>query len=214
MPLSLAPHIHLAVLGDDAVFLDAAADTYVCVPDGRLLLRPTADGGALSPMSPDVAGELADAGYVDAQAEPIPRRLPPLPLRDLGDAQAEPVSLSDAARLGGALWDLFWRYRGRPLPAILSCAQRGRKGRSDPNEVVRLARVFQAAAVWLPMPRKCLVRSFVLLRFLQRSGHDAQWVFGVTTWPFSAHCWLQLDDVALDDWAERLVVYEPIMAVG
>ena len=58
------------------------------------------------------------------------------------------------------------------------------------------------------------MRSFVLLRFLQRSGLNARWVIGVRTWPFSAHCWLQIDDTALDDAWERLVVYEPILAVG
>ena len=81
-------------------------------------------------------------------------------------------------------------------------------------ETLRLARVFQRVAVWLPMPRKCLVRSFVLLRFLQRSGLNARWVFGVRTWPFAAHCWLQLEDTVLDDLVERLAAYEPILAVG
>ena len=58
------------------------------------------------------------------------------------------------------------------------------------------------------------MRSFVLLRFLQRSGGKATWVFGVRTWPFGAHCWLQLGDVALDDDPARLVGYAPILAVG
>lgn len=215
MPLALAPHIHLAVLGDDAVLLDTAADAYLCVPDGRRLLRPTADGAAVSPTSPDVTTQLTEAGYIDPQAPPAPRRRADLPRRDLGDPVAEePVSAQDLLRLAGALWDLFWRYRGRPLPAILAWVRRGPPRCPDPAEVARLARVFQRAAVWLPMPRKCLVRSFVLLRFLQRSGQDARWVFGVTTWPFSAHCWLQLGDMALDDWAERLVIYEPILVVG
>ncbi len=215
MPLALAPHIHLAILGDDAVLLDTAADAYLCVPAGRLLLRPTADGAAVSPTSPHVTRQLAEAGFIDPQAPLEPRRRPDLPRCDLGEpATAEPVSAQDLLRLAAALWDLFWRYRGRALPEILVWARRGAPKNPDPAEVARLARVFQRAAVWLPMPRKCLVRSFVLLRFLQRSGQDARWVFGVTTWPFSAHCWLQLEDMALDDWAERLVIYEPIMAVG
>ena len=56
--------------------------------------------------------------------------------------------------------------------------------------------------------------SCVLLRFLQRSGLDARWVFVVRTWPFAAHCWLQLEDTVLDDMVERLAAYEPILAVG
>jgi hypothetical protein len=128
-----------------------------------------------------------------------------------------PLSPADVVRLAGALWDLVWRYRGRPLRDILAYAAREGEARSKAvaaPEVVRLARCFQRAVVWLPIPRKCLVRSFVLLRFLQRSGVTARWLFGVTTWPFRAHCWLQLGETALDDNAERIVEYEPILGIG
>jgi hypothetical protein len=36
-------------------------------------------------------------------------------------------------------------------------------------------------------------------------------VFGVRTWPFHAHCWLQCDDVVLDDQADRVAAYAPIL---
>ena len=41
----------------------------------------------------------------------------------------------------------------------------------------------------------------------------AVWVFGVRTWPFSAHCWLQIGDAVLDDDPERVGIYPPILAV-
>jgi hypothetical protein len=67
--------------------------------------------------------------------------------------------------------------------------------------------------VWAPAPRQCLVRSFMLMRFLTRAGADARLVFGVRTWPFGAHCWVQAGDQVLDDYADRLVGYSPIMAI-
>jgi hypothetical protein len=44
-------------------------------------------------------------------------------------------------------------------------------------------------------------------------GFDADWIIGVRTWPFMAHCWLQVGAVALDDDVERLAAYTPILAV-
>jgi len=122
----------------------------------------------------------------------------------------------DSWRLAGAVWDAAWRYHRRPLAEIVAFARQPARPMTgaESEEVVRLAQLYRAAVAWLPLPRKCLIRSFVLLRFLQRSGLGADWVFGVRTWPFSAHCWLQLGDMALDDHAERLVGYEPIFVVG
>ncbi|WP_312062938.1 lasso peptide biosynthesis B2 protein [Brevundimonas sp.] len=51
-------------------------------------------------------------------------------------------------------------------------------------------------------------------RVLASRGRGATWVFGVRTWPFSAHCWLQVGDVLLDDDLDRVALYTPIMAVG
>ena len=71
----------------------------------------------------------------------------------------------------------------------------------------------RGAAALDPISRRLPFRSYMLLRFLQRGGCDANWMIGVRTWPFEAHCWLQLEDVALDDRSERLVRFQPILAL-
>lgn len=216
MAYALSPHVHLAVLGEDVVLLDTAADAYLCVPDGAAHLRPAPDRSALAPQDEAVVAALLEAGLIRRSADAAARATLPRPSHDIGEAGSDPLTLGDVWRLSGALWDLVWRYRGHRLGEILafvSAAPCAPPEVATPD-VVRLARRFQRAVVWLPMPRKCLVRSFVLLRFLQRSGLNARWVFGVTTWPFRAHCWLQVADMALDDNAERIVEYEPILGVG
>jgi hypothetical protein len=216
MTLALPPHVYLAVLGDDVVLLDTVADAYFCVPDGVALLRPSCDRGAVAPPDAAVIASLVDAGLLDRSAAATPRVAPMRPTRSLDDPPDDRATATELLRLCGALWDLAWRYRGRRLTGILAyvSAEADASHSSSKEEVLRLAGLFQRWVAWLPIPRKCLVRSFILLRFLQRSGQHASWVFGVATWPFAAHCWLQLDDVALDDHAERLVEYEPILAVG
>lgn len=217
MALALLPHVHLAVLGADVVLLDTRADAYLCVPDGVTLLRPSPDRATVAPADAATAAELVRAGLARSTDEAAPRSRLARPAADVGGPGEAPLTAIDAVRLAGALWDAVRRYRGRPLGEILAFVNPAgaRPARAqDAAAILRLAGLFNRVVVWLPIPRKCLVRSFVLLRFLQRSGLNATWVFGVTTWPFQAHCWLQFADTALDDHAERIVGYEPILAVG
>lgn len=210
----LAPHAHLAVVDDDVVLLDIAADRYLCVPDGRRLLSPSPDREMVAPALGDVVEALRGAGLLSP--ERAGRR--PVPALPVGDVPDQPYRMTprDVWRLAAALGDAALRYRGQPLASIVEFASRTAESLAETNadEVIRLAGVYRRIVVWLPLPRKCLIRSFVLLRFLQRSGLNACWVFGVRTWPFSAHCWLQLGDLALDDHSERLVRYEPIFAAS
>jgi transglutaminase superfamily protein len=215
MAFPLSPHVHLAVVDDDVVLLDVGADQYFCVPSGRDLLQPSAGRTTVSPPFPGALETLRTAGFIGSGA-PCERPIPSKPGRDLLLEGRLRMTWRDALRLAAAVGDVLTRYRGRPLRDILGFVTKAdlpiRPG--DAAEVLRLAGLYRHAVVWLPIPRKCLIRSFVLLRWLQRSGVNAHWIFGVRTWPFSAHCWLQLADIALDESAERLVAYEPILAVG
>ena len=214
MVLPLAPHVHLAVLGEDVVFLDVTADAYLCVPGGLDALSPTPDRSALQVEDAETIKILTNSGLLGPDGEPRARALPARPCRDL-PAGAAPSDFADGLRLALAYCDYLIHYRGRAFAAVLDYAGgRMPSSAADSAEILRLAMVFDRWAVWLPLPSKCLARSFVLLRFLQRSGQAAQWVFGVRTWPFAAHCWLQLEEVVLDDFAERLAPYEPILAIA
>lgn len=166
-------------VGEDLVILDLAADRYLCVPGGAPLV--------------------ASAG-----GTPPPRNDGPRPLRQLpsGPDRLRPP---EGLALLLSLADLAVLYPGRGLGGVLGAvARRRRDGPADPQAVYRIARAFRRLAVWLPISRKCLVRSFVLARLLQRCGLGCDWVLGVRTWPFAAHCWLQHADVVLDDRPERL----------
>jgi hypothetical protein len=59
----------------------------------------------------------------------------------------------------------------------------------------------------------CLFEALALSRFLASHGIYPQWVFGVQARPFSAHCWLQHEGVVLNDTAEHVSQYTPIMLV-
>lgn len=205
--------IHAVCIGDDIMVLDLRTDAYLCLPGAGALLQsdgqPPDDGRRLTDL-------LAKAGLaVDPQSSP--RALPPRASADLEGAVLAPLRWRDLLEAGWATLDVWLNYRGRTLSQLLGLAIAGsRTEASDAATGARaleLARAFRRWSVLCPVPGKCLVRSFMLLRFLQRRGASAIWVFGVRTWPFRAHCWLQVGPVVIDDAYERLIAYSPILAV-
>jgi hypothetical protein len=72
---------------------------------------------------------------------------------------------------------------------------------------------FQACRPWYPRDFLCLFDSLALFQFLALQGMVVDWVFGVRAEPFEAHCWLQRDDVVLNDAVERVAGFVPILVV-
>ena len=75
------------------------------------------------------------------------------------------------------------------------------------------ARLFNAVLPWSPVQGACLFQATLLLEFLAARGLAADWVFGVRTWPFSAHCWVQAGGAVLNDTVERVAPYRQILRV-
>jgi hypothetical protein len=211
MQCFLKPHVHAVAVDEDMVLLDVAADAYFCLP-GAAAAWTGRDAASDRLLADLVTKGLATSTPLGAGRPPLPG----LPTRDLRAGLRSSPTPTDLRRLAGATGDLAVHYRGRSFSHILAFAHRPGAERpplGPEPELQRLCQVFATCVVWLPTPGKCLVRSFLLLRFLQRSGCDAQWVFGVRTWPFRAHCWVQADGAALEDAPERLCAYTPILAV-
>jgi hypothetical protein len=59
----------------------------------------------------------------------------------------------------------------------------------------------------------CLFDSLALLNFLAKYDLFPTWVFGVQAEPFAAHCWLQQNEVLLNDTVDRVSLYTPILAI-
>lgn len=215
----LAPHVHAVAADDDLVFLDIAADAYSCLPGGALAVRLRPGSAALSVEDPElIAGLAAAALIVPADVELAPRRAPPpRPAATAVTGAIGPPAWGDLPTAAIGLVDLLGAYRGRRFADILACAAatpvptRRRSARAP--SLLEIVDRFHSWIPYAPVSGKCLLRSFILLRGLRRAGHDAEWVFGVRTWPFAAHCWLQVGDLALDDDHERLTPFHPILAI-
>lgn len=219
MRLILADNVHGVLVDEDFVLLDTTADTYFCLPAGGYSLEVL--GRELTVDPPRLADELCKVGIahpVDPHASaadgpaPIPR-----PQRTARAALDSDPALKAT------------RTRGRHVAALASAVQAAlaAKKRTFANRLAPSGRppsplsrtlladlaVYRRLAPWLPLDGRCFFRSDMLRAYLRTLGHEVRFVFGVRTWPFRAHCWLQVEDVALDDEAERLAAYHPILAV-
>lgn len=208
MPSYLRSHVHAAVLADDLVILDTRNDAYSCVPGGAADIVD--DGGP--PMR--ARGRLAEALEAQGLTAPVPsprRRPPPLPTRTVIHDDPGRVRLRDLVDGAGVVRDLRAAARGEGLTPYLAIQREAPAGPADRAAVEAAARRFWRLAPWLPVEGVCLTRSAMLAAFLRRGGLRADWVFGVRLWPFAAHCWVQQDDVCLNDDVERLVAFTPIL---
>jgi hypothetical protein len=218
-PWRLAPSVHVTAIGEDLVFLDAASDAYICLPGGTADFALAADRATVEAADETLAADLAAAGLLQTQSLPsqrLGREPPALPTASAITHPAPRPTWRDPPQAAISVLDLLLHYRRRTFAQILAAAERparGEAGKRPSAELLEAVRRFHGWIPYAPVSAKCLLRSFMLLRFLRRHGHDAQWVFGVTTWPFEAHCWLQCGDVVLDDHFERLWRYQPILAI-
>lgn len=211
MRLWLSPHVRAVRIADDIVFLDVAADAYLCLAGAGHHLR-LADAGAVDADPPQAADDLTAGGLLSATPTPQRAPFPPALARDLGGQIAPPS-------FGRLLSALSANHRAARAMSRLAFAQildlvgPTPTHAEAPVALLTEARRFAALAPWLPHEGLCLMRSLQQRLYLEKRGHAAHWVFGVRTWPFEAHCWLQAGDVVLDDTLEHAGAFTPIMVV-
>lgn len=194
---------------EDVIVLDLRTDGYACLPGLSDEVRLFGNG-----LEAD-AGILADLeaiGLLSASAGQERRSPPPLPTWELGPGQ-ERRSILDGLLFLQAVRAMGRLGRAAPVQACISALPPSPARPADVRRVRALVRTFQRLLPWTPGQGACLYRASVLLWLLRRAGQDADWVFGVRTWPFEAHCWLQIGEAVLDDDPERVAVYTPIMVV-
>lgn len=214
MELWLAEGVHGVMVDDDAVFLDVSTNAYFCLPSIAAALRIR--GRELAVSADSLAEDLLAAGLADAAVGREEGRRAPPPRRT---ARALIEAMPETTRRSPT-----WRHWRAAIGAGIVNAGDQRRAfaarlpapGAGPETEINQALLgdldaYRTLSPWLPFDGACLYRSGMLRRYLVALGHKVDWVFGVRTWPFAAHCWLQAGDVALDDEAERLVAYHQIM---
>ena len=215
MRLFLAPGVHAVQVRDDIVFLDAGEGVYFCLGGAGDLIS-LHQGAEVEVALEAPATQLVEAGLL---TRVDPRRTdmaPPAPAASSRLRPAAKASMSVRSLLAalGSTWTVSRRFSPYSFANFLADPASSPAVHEEPTPALLDAVAqFERLRPWLPLQGECLLRSYHLRTFLRARGLDALWVFGVRTWPFQAHCWLQVGTTALDDDLERLTAYQPILAV-
>jgi len=237
-PYLLAPHVYPCVSGQHVVLMDLERDKYVAViPAHRLAawVRGWPVGAALPADSPHRVDPGADALVSQMLAHGMLVSDPHV------GKPAVPVAATRAVRSlvefdldtrpkGGA--GLLWRFgrswahaqlslKLRPIQSIVEAVRERRarraasgRGDADPARLRALVTAFtRLRPLFYTLRSACLLDSLTLVHFLGAEGIHPDWVFGVKTEPFDAHCWVQQGETVLNDAADRVRQYSPILVV-
>jgi hypothetical protein len=134
--------------------------------------------------------------------------------REWGGPPAWTYSLSFLRSAAVAHIALSYRsIRATARDAARKKSQARRQTPFDIAHTTRLVVAFNSLRPFFPRDYLCLFDSLSLYNFLLRHGVASQWVFGVEADPFCAHCWLQLDDMVLNDKIAYVSRFTPIMTI-
>ena len=206
--VTLAAGLHMVRIRDDVVILDVGADRYSCLVGGGNQLTPVGSGAVSA--DDDVLQELQSAGLIAPDPGAPACRTPVTPQGELtADEYPGRIACLDTAIRTLAATAAF---RGQSLAQLVDAAE-PRSSRPTPFDCRRISARVSAYRTVLPFilfEGLCLQRAYQLRRILASDGQRVDWVFGVKTWPFFAHCWLQIDDLVIGDRFDRVRSFTPI----
>lgn len=111
------------------------------------------------------------------------------------------------------------RQTQRPLESLAQwvTVRRAQAGSASDNhaDMHRLVHIFRRLRPLISSTRdRCVPDALGLIEFLALSGADisgVRWVVGVRARPWGAHCWVQQNEVVVNDTCERVMQYAPIL---
>lgn len=207
MRYRLRDQLSACVIGGHAVFLDVDADRYFRLPTEveRAFLAYAAN-----PLEAPASlllehGILVCAGQ---ESDRLPENVAP-PLRSALEMPPDPTGGAPLSipEVLATLLTCRRALRTQRFAQVLEgmTAYRERRCPEQPpgapteQAVLRAVRLFLHARPFIPIAPCCLPDSLALTRFLARRGLRSRLVIGVMSEPFSAHCWVQAGDLALNE---------------
>ncbi len=129
--------------------------------------------------------------------------------------------ITQLPRFVSSLLTVAIRHKDKKLASLLYWLRRRQslirtRGHSvTPAEVRKLLASFFCLRIWFyTADRRCLFDSLVLAMFLSKKKVPCTFMIGVSTKPFLAHSWVQVGAFVLNDDAEHVQMFTPILAIG
>jgi hypothetical protein len=150
---------------------------------------------------------MSERPWLEAPAVPVWEDSP-----DIGD---DTLAIRDVIDFLRALTATAWTIRRATVDDLAEAARQLRPAAiASPDQTpARIAARFERLWLFLPRQPRCLFRSFALLLFLRLHGQCADWVFGVSLYPFRAHCWLAVGSQLIGERSNQVAGFAPILTV-
>jgi hypothetical protein len=230
----LSAHAYVCELDDVAIVLDLRGDTYLGVDaqhlcDLRARIRnwPSSGGdreaehhgssGSEKLIADLLARGILTVSPTSRQRSPAMSPTMALTVATLPQARRR-IPLAHVAQFSIAYLDVVWRLRRNGLEALIDWLRRRQS--SIHREHVKQDTIDRLASfLWLrtwcyTARQRCLFDSLVLSVYLTRGMVHCSFAIGVATKPFMAHSWVQIKESVLNDTAEHVQDFKPILSVG
>ena len=228
----LRPKTFVCIVDNHCVFLDLHKDKYLCLEPHqtntlRALLGEIEHVGNENEIN-KLSNELLNHGLITKNPSQGKNYSAPNfanPTRDLMgyDVNKKPtIRLSHVLRFFTAATFSAIRLRWKPLEKVvrkvelrkLRHEQKGMSKNVDPEQLKELVEVFNRLRPLLfTATNQCLYDALSMIEFLAGYRIYPDWVFGIRMGPFSAHCWVQKDNIVLNDSVAKILLRTPIMVV-
>lgn len=217
------PEIAYCVAGRTVILLDIEEGRYFRLPEAAAgaFIRLLARHGELAPEDEASLASLLNGGLLTPVDGPKSMAL----AADLEPARSE-VKLFTAARvpilyliltawcqMAAAIWLRYRDFQSVLKRLKAPARMRPLRNRDWERRTHQLVTAFERADSLLGRTDRCLVRSVAMASACRRLGISAQFVIGVRSEPFVAHCWVQRDDTVLNDTVEHVRTFTPILVL-
>lgn len=209
--IALYPHVYGVLLGSDAILLDVQTDRYHALVEAVDRDGSADSAGIDQILLPEAAEALieADLAFRGSGRAFNDLKSPEKEFRALANDDERPA-VRDGIDLIAALVTTGWRMR-RGLPCRSYHPSRAPAGTTRLVDVHLAMAALCRIRLYVPTPRRCLPASLVTAMFLARRGFATQIVFGVRSYPFEAHCWVEHAGIVMDDTLDKVLAYRPIV---
>ena len=200
--------------------------------DGRPIFMDDQNDAYFQLGSQEEAGFLEEVGNLGSFAPGNPRCTSALGLEDVQIVRADSPaphgsvldqlprlgrpSVRDVLRAGKLTLAARSEIARRPISRVLSglTAQRPGVGEAGTarTSLADKAQKFFAARRLIPLSPNCLSDSLALLRWLGPAA-GLRLIFGVKLDPFAAHCWVQLNELLINERPDVVEVFRPVRVI-
>jgi hypothetical protein len=233
----LSTHAYVCEVDDGAIILDLRNNTYLGInaqhlhnirdrignwPDSERREQEVGLNGICG--SEDLIADLLNRGILTTSPTCRQASLAENPTMALTVASySEPRRRIPLAHVAGfciAFTATTWCFRRKRLPVLLDWLRRRqssihRTHTATREETQRRLASFLWLRTWCyTAQRRCLFDSLALSVYLTRGMVPCTFVIGVATKPFLAHSWVQFGESVLNDTAEHVQDFKPILSIG